>query len=160
MSESKVDARLLGMRDLSSERGFVGGQREEVRYEAADSEEDQIRRAMRGGSGGGAESGVAAETMAWAGRLGAMGAKALDNCAGCSTATEAAAAEGCWWAVQQTGVAGVAGVCVGHRPHEASRCGWGCACMQDVVLSNSVRRQRTVTTRWHAFFIAAPLRKV
>jgi len=149
------------MRDLSSERGFVGRQREEVRGEAADSEEDQIRRAMRGSNRGGAESGVAAEKMAGAGRLSAMGAKALDKCAGCSTATDVTAAEGCWWAVQQAGVSGVAGACVGQSPHEASRCGWcGCACMQDVVLSSSVRRQRAVTTRWHDFFIAAPLRKV
>jgi hypothetical protein len=113
---------------------------------------------MSGGDGGGAESGVAAEKMAGAGRLGAMGAKALDRFAGCSTATDVAAAEGCWWAVQQAGVSGVTGACLGQSPHVASRCGCGsCACMQDVVLSNSVRRQRIVTARWHDFFIAAPL---
>jgi len=95
MRESRVDARLLGMRDLSSERAFVGRQREEVRGEAAGSEEDQIRRAIRGGNRGGTKSGVAAEKMAGAGRLGAMGAKAFDKCAGRSTSRAVAVAEGC-----------------------------------------------------------------
>lgn len=129
-----------------------------MRCEAADSEEDQIRRGVRGGSGGGAESFVAAEKRAGAGRPGAMDAKAFDSCAGCSTATVVAAAEGCWWAVQQMGVSGVAGVCLGQSPHDASY--WGCdswACMQDAVLRNSVRIHRTATTRWSGFFIAAPL---
>jgi hypothetical protein len=54
ISESRMDGRLLGMNIFLLKTCVVGRRRGEMRCKAADSEEDQIRRAMRGGNRGGA----------------------------------------------------------------------------------------------------------